>query len=304
MLDFLLRNWLQSTARQHVYAAARQAASEHLHKAGQGADEKPPEQPRRDRPCDVGLVFAQSLDAGAFEDRLDGVLATQTGGLKFYQGGLRGRHVVHVASGAGAAAARQAAELLIAGHRPQWVISAGFASGLQPSLQRGDFLLANEVCNDRGQSLAIDLQLPSADSSRSPRVHAGKLLTIDQPVRRTSEKESLGRTHGALAVDTESFAVVQVCRAEKTRFMAVRIISDALGDELPREIERLVRKKSSAARWGAALGAIVNRPSSAKDMLELKERALLDADRLAKFLEGVIVQLAPIAPAPPESGAP
>jgi adenosylhomocysteine nucleosidase len=164
---------------------------------------------------------------------------------------------------------------------------------LQSQLQRGDFLLATAVCNDQGESLAIEFQLPPSDPTRSPRVHSGKLLTTAQSLRRAAEKEALGSTHGALAADAESFAVAQVCQAEKTRFLAVRIIGDAVSDELPREIERLGRQQTSAARWGAALGAFVNRPSSAKDLLELKERALLDADRLAKFLEGVIVQLAP-----------
>ena len=216
MLDFLLRTWLGNTARRHVFDAASQAAFAHLNQAAQGTDEQSGNPPRRDRPCDVGLVFAQPLCAGSFEDRLDGVLATHTGGLKFCQGGLRGRHVVHVAASAGPAAAQQAAELLIAGHRPQWIISAGLASGLQPQLQRGDFLMATEVCNDQQHSLAIDLQMPPGDPSRSPRVHAGKLLSTDQPVRRAAEKESLGRASTrALAADSESFAVAQVCQARE-----------------------------------------------------------------------------------------
>jgi adenosylhomocysteine nucleosidase len=291
MLDLLFRNWLRNAARQRVYDAARQAAFEHLSQAAQETAGPAPEPSHPERPCDVGLIFGQGLEAGAFEDRLDGVLATQAGGLKFCQGGLRGRHVVCVASGTAAAASGQAAELLAAGHRPQWIISAGSASGLQSQLQRGDFLLANEVCNLQGQSLAIDLHLPA--DQRSPRVHAGKLLSLDKLVRRVDEKQTLSAV-GAMAADTDSFAVAQVCQREKTRFLAVRIIRDALHEELPREIERIGRAKSGAARWGAAIGALVQRPSSAKDMLDIQERALLNADRLAKFLEGVIVQLSPL----------
>jgi adenosylhomocysteine nucleosidase len=296
MLNFLLRSWLTNTARQKVYDAARQAAFEHLNEAAPGADAPQPEAAPRDRPCDVGVIFALSIEAGSFEDRTSGVLATQAGGLKFFQGGLRGRHVVYTVAGVGSAAAQKAAELLIVGHQPQWIISAGFAGALQPHLERGDFLLASEVCDEQGQSLAIDLQLSPSEPSHKPRVHAGKLLAVDRLVRLVKDKELLGQTHGAMAVDMESFAIAQVCRSEKTRFLAVRIISDAMRDELPREIERLARKKTNAARWGAALGAIVNRPSSVKDMLQLKEQALVNADRLAKFLEGVIVQLAPMAP--------
>ncbi len=240
----------------------------------------------------MGLVFALPIEAGAMEDRLQGVLATEAGGLKFRQGGLGGRNIVLVQAGGGATAAAKAAELLIAGHKPQWLISAGFASGLQERVARGDFLLANEVCNEQGQSLAISLQLPADQPSAAPRVHSGKLLSIDRALRDAAEKQSLGETHGAVAVDRGSFAVADVCRREKTRFLAVRVIRDAVGDQLPPEIQRLARQKTHAGRFGAALGAIVNRPSSLKDMLQVNEDALVCADRLAKFLDGVIVQLA------------
>lgn len=278
MLEYLLRQWLGRTVRQHAYDAAREAAFDHLSQAADSARKQEPS----DRPADVGLIFGTALEAGAMEDRLEGVLATETQSLKFRQGGLRGRSIVLVAAEPGPAAGK-AVELLIAGHHPRWVLCAGFASGLQPTLARGDFLLANDVCNERGEHLAIDLTAPTEN--------CGRLLTLDRTVTRASEKESLGAAHSALAADRQSFAVAEVCRREKTRFMSVRIINEAVSDEPPRDVERLGRKKTSAARWGATLGAIVHRPSSLKDMLQTKEDALVYADRLAKFLEGVIAQL-------------
>src|SRR4051812_33767155 len=113
MLNFLLRNWIGSTVRQRVYAAAQEAAFEQMSQAAQGAtDQQPSETPPQDRPCDVGLVFALPIEAGAMEDRLQGVVATLADGLKFSQGGLRGRNVVVVQSGIGAAAAARATEIL------------------------------------------------------------------------------------------------------------------------------------------------------------------------------------------------
>ena len=293
MLSAFLRTWLANAAKQRLYEAAQQAA-----RGGAAAGEQPvgesqaaeeAEKPVQQRPCDVGLIFALGIEAGGFEDRLNGTVATEAAGIKFLQGGLKGRHVVVVQSGLGSQAAAKATAALIAGHHPRWILSAGFAGGLQPELKRNDFLLANAVADVAGHELAIDVHLPA--DTRPAGVHVGKLLTVDRIVRRPAEKQALGERHAAMAVDMESLGVAQVCSQEKVRFMAVRIISDAMQEELPPDVDRLVRKKTHAGRLGAAVGAIVQRPSSLKDMLKLKEDALVATDRLAKFLEGVIVQL-------------
>jgi hypothetical protein len=94
----------------------------------------------------------------------------------------------------------------------------------------------------------------------------------------------------------ESWAVGDVCRRRKVRFVAVRVISDTLDDCLPDDIGNLVAQKTRVARLGAVAAALWRRPSSVKDMLGLKERALVASDRLAKFLADVIVQLVPSPP--------
>src|SRR5690606_33984214 len=104
-------------------------------------------------------------------------------------------------------------------------------------------------------------------------------------------KRELGERHQALAVDMETFGVAEVCRREKQRFLSVRVISDAVDDELPAEIERLVKKKGMARKIGAAAGSVLRRPSTAKDLWRFREAALECSERLAKFLEGVVAQL-------------
>ena len=64
-------------------------------------------------------------------------------------------------------------------------------------------------------------------------------------------------------------------------------------EELKRDMERLARQKTSAARWGAAIGTLLNRPSSIKDLWALQEKALIGTDRLGRFLLAMIEQLVP-----------
>ena len=85
--------------------------------------------------------------------------------------------------------------------------------------------------------------------------------------------------------------MAEVCRREKVRFLSVRVISDAVDRQLPPEVDNLVRQRSRAGRIGAVGAAILRRPSSIKDMWQLKEDALVASERLGKFLVGVVGQL-------------
>ena len=248
----------------------------------------------RQRPCDVGVVFALAIEAGGFEDRLSGVLAIEGTPFTIKFGGLQGRHVVVVHSGAGREAATRATDALIAGHHPRLVISAGFAGGLNESLKRGEFLLPDRLLDTRGNSILLPNlnDQPGLKSLRDrPDVHVGALLSADRIISSPAEKRALGEKYSALAVDLETMAVATICRREQTPFAAVRIISDAVDDELPPDLDHLLKQQSTMGRLGAAAGAIFRRPSSLKEMWKLKETAIAHSDRLAKFLEGLIAEL-------------
>jgi len=283
---WVLRRWMAQQASANLRERAAQAVQQGLG-AQSGAEEATPGVPPR---CDVGIVFALVEESGGTEDLLSAAVTTKGDGFVLRQGLLAERNVVLIRAGAGRVAAARATQALIGGHRPEWVISAGFAGGLQPALRRGDIVMANEVLDISSRRLALDLQ---AASDPRAGLHVGRLLTVDQIIREPAEKAALGQTHQALAVDMESWAVGEVCRQDKVRFMAIRVISDSVEDALPADLGRLMAPKSTAGRVGAVAGTLFRRPSSIKDMLRLREEALIASDRLAKFLANVVQQLAP-----------
>lgn len=280
MWQHFLRSWVQQQVRQSASEALRAAA-----------DGPAPAAERTIAPCDVAVVFALGIEAGGLEDLLEGVLITHAAGFMLREGKLRGRSVAIAEVGVGGQAAAAGTELVIAGHHPAWVISAGFSGGLDGRLRRGDIVIANALVHADGRRLAIDLKLDPSTAGKS--LHFGACTTAEAVVCQPAAKAALGKASGALAVDLESWAVGDVCRQAKTRFLCVRIISDAVDERLPPEIEMLARQKSNLARFGAAAGAVFRRPSSIKDMLRLKEDALVFSDRLARFLTGIIEQLPP-----------
>lgn len=268
-LGWLLRDWLQRAAAQRLRQAALQAATQ------QAEPREPPSNPDRmlvPGTCDVGLVFATEIESGGVEDLLRGVVSIRGQGFVARQAQHQGRSLVLVRCGAGRQAAADATEALILGHRPRCVISAGFAGGLQASVARHDLVVADDLVDADGQHLAIE---PAVDRSCLPEgtpFCVGRLLTVDRVVHQPREKKELGQKHQVLAVDMESFDVARVCRERRLPMLAVRVITDAVDEELPRHMERLARQKTSAARWGAAIGTLLNRPSSIKDLWASRKR--------------------------------
>jgi adenosylhomocysteine nucleosidase len=192
-----------------------------------------------------------------------------------------------VECGTGQSRAARATQALLDAHKPKWVISTGFAGALRAEIKIGHILVADRVMGANGEELTIDVGMP-ADAARG--LHVGRLLTVDHMVRTIAEKQTLAEKTDSLAVDMESFAVATVCRRSKTRFMAVRAISDDLSADLPPEVLSLVGE-TGAVRFGAVIGSLIKRPSSIKDMWRLREQAAVAADRLADFLDGIVSQL-------------
>jgi len=241
--------------------------------------------------CDVGIVCALRLELGPFLERCDKVKRYTGGAFTFRGGLLDDRRIAVVECGAGRTRARKAALALIDAHTPRWLLSVGFSGALRPDLKIGDIVVANSIVGPAGEQLTVDLSM-AADPARG--WHVGRLATVDHIVRTVAEKTGLAERTGALAVDMESLAVAQVAQDARLRFMAVRSVSDVATADLPPEVLAILGPTGSV-RAGAVAGALWKRLSSAQDMWRMREHAVLAAERLAVFLEGIVVQL-PVGP--------
>jgi adenosylhomocysteine nucleosidase len=237
-------------------------------------------------PTDALFIFALGIESGGLVDLVEGVtIARQSHGVE-HAGKLAGKEVVIVDGGVGGKAAQRATAEAIKFYQPRWVISAGFAGALDDNLRRGHILMADEVASLTGERLAIGMKLEASKG-----LHVGRLLTVGDVVRRPEERRRLAAEHAAVACDMETFAVAQACAEKGVKLLSVRIISDAVDDELPPEVEHLLAQKTVAGKLGAAAGAVLKRFGAAKDLWQLREDALKASDRLAKFLAGVVGQL-------------
>ena len=237
--------------------------------------------------ADVGIVCALRMELAPFLDRCERVRKYAGGDFVFRGGRYDEIRIVVVECGPGYDKARRATQALIDAHSPLWVLSAGFSGALLPEMQIGHIAMADSIVDVHGHELTVELNV-SSDPQKG--LHVGRFVTSDELVRTVKQKQALAERHQAIAVDMESLAVAQVCRDMKTRFLAVRTISDDLSADLPPEVLSVLGS-SGTVRLGAAMGSIWKRPGSVKELWKLRETAHRSAERLATFLDGVITQL-------------
>jgi adenosylhomocysteine nucleosidase len=145
--------------------------------------------------------------------------------FRFFENG----DVVLICGGIGAAAARRAAEALIALFHPNVVYSAGFAGALDPALKVAAILRPGRMIN------ASDASSTHVEGGNGTLVSFGSVASPEQKVK-------LRDSFGAQAVDMEAAAVARAAEARGVAFGVVKAVSDEIDFEFP-AMERFVNSE-------------------------------------------------------------
>lgn len=248
-----------------------------------------------DRPCVAGILFALPIEADAFVRRVTDRREWRGSGPPMHEGTLAGSRVAWSVSGAGADAATRAARLMLDGHRPMAIVTAGFAGGLDVSVARGSVVRPAAVVQESGGGR---IALATSAGAGGP-----LLVSVDEVAATMARKRELAARTGAAIVDMETHAVATVAAAVGLPCHGVRVISDAADQPLPPEVATLARPQTAARRFGAVLGALGRRPAIAVDLWRLYEHAVVDGRTLAAAVEELVRGLvADATGAPPGDG--
>jgi len=148
------------------------------------------------------------------------------------RGFYRGWELVLVWSGMGEKNATEATKTLLNNFSPRAVISLGIAGAVDPRLQIGDLIVAQQIrFQHRPQALiSADDQLVEAALRAGQRIsiqtYSGQLVTVTQVISSSEEKGRIYRETGALAVEMESGFVGEEATRMGCPFLAIRSISD------------------------------------------------------------------------------
>jgi len=141
------------------------------------------------------------------------------------------------------------------------LVSWGVAGGLDPELSPGTVILPDTVIGADGQSWGVDLEWRDrllvrvrgrVVTSTSPLYYATSVITT------ADEKRAIHERFGAGAVDMESAAVARVAVENEMPCVAVRVVIDSAGMELPASI--MTATGGNGRLRAGAIGGLIFRP--------------------------------------------
>jgi adenosylhomocysteine nucleosidase len=157
------------------------------------------------------------------------------------------RAVTIAHTGIGTAAAERCVARLIAEHHPRLLISAGYAGALDPGIAHGELFLATNFT--------------TAELLTRPNAKCGILTTQPRAAETAAEKAALARETGAQAVDMETSAIAEVCRARDVPLLSLRAISDTASAEIPVPLHVTYDLVRQRPRVAGLLAFLVRNPS-------------------------------------------
>jgi adenosylhomocysteine nucleosidase len=178
-------------------------------------------------------------------------------------------------TGIGRQRARAVALRTLVAEAPALVLTCGFAGGLNPSLPRGAVVCATD------EAFPLEGALSAAGA-----VH-GRFFCADRILVTVAEKAALWQQTGADAVEMESEAIRAICLERRIPSATVRVISDAAGEELPLDFNRL---STPDFRWRyARLAAeMVRCPGKVFELIRFRAALGQAAGRLAEVLAAAL----------------
>jgi len=190
---------------------------------------------------------------------------------------LNGAPVLVVAGGPGARLAAEAVEKVLARERVRAMLSIGTCGGLDPTLLRGDIVVAAEIhCAESGRVFRA-WRPQCAQAYRS-----GVLLSVNRVIGTAAEKAALRSR--ALAVEMEASAVAARAEERGLAVGAIRAVLDTAQESFSIDFNAL-RSNDGRFRHWAVVGAALAHPGSVvPELWRLRQNLRIATARLGEFL--------------------
>jgi len=157
---------------------------------------------------------------------------------------------------------------------PAFVLTCGFAGGLDPALTSGEVVFSTD-------NASLRARLTMAGAKPVKFYCAPRIATT------VAEKAGLRCATGADAVEMESETIQKICSERRIPCATVRVISDAANENLPLDFNQL-SKSDLSLDFGKLAWAIAKSPGKIPPLLRLQKNCRRAATRLAELLAKVV----------------
>ncbi len=179
-------------------------------------------------------------------------------------------------TGMGAEAAALGVRKQIKREKPGRVITCGFCGALNPAIDRGTLLVADDF---------DEMFAGAVDGIERCRFHCAERVVVT-----AHEKEMLRRQTSCDAVEMESGVIRTICDEEGIPAMTMRVVSDVADEDLPLDFNRLMTSKGGI-HFGRLAMDVARRPRMIPKLMALQKHSKAAAIVLAEGLKKLIARL-------------
>ena len=147
------------------------------------------------------------------------------------------------------------------------LVSYGVAGGLCPDLRSGDIVVGSEIIGPNASIPTDDIWSAWLLSAIPTSVY-GPIAGIDIPVSADTSRGALRLRSGALVADMESHVIAGLAAANGLRLVALRVVIDAAGRNVPPTALACISADGEISRWRLSR-LLLGRPSDTLDIFKL-----------------------------------
>ncbi len=209
----------------------------------------------------IAIIAALTAEINDYRSALIDQRTEKILGQEYYVGKLFGKDVVLVHCGVGKVNSAMATAIVIDRFGADYVINTGVSGGIKANLLEPvistagvqhdvDFTAIGDpigYIDGIGVVIPAGAKLIEAFSAVLPHAHKGIIASGDMFVATTDKTDYVYDTFGAIAVDCETAAILQVAHTAGVEAIALRVMSDRADQKAPMSFYELVEQASQIA---------------------------------------------------------
>jgi len=217
----------------------------------------------------IGIIGALDEEIMLLKNNAEIVNAKNIVSTDFFMGKMHGKSVVIARCGVGKVNAAICTQVLVDIYGVDYVVNIGVAGGLHPDLKVCDTVISSDLLHHdfdatgfgyelghiprnsesifEADETLIQLALEGAQSIEGNNTHIGRIVTGDQFICTSADKERILSNFKPHCVEMEGAGIAQACYLNKIPFVVIRSMSDVSDEDAMGSFEENVQRAAKNA---------------------------------------------------------